>query len=81
MEPKRVWIRIENLPKQWVEELQKNESRIEIWHGKDEDADPAWLAKVEVVFTDASLSDALVRRLVLMYTTCSDFGVSWARVR
>jgi phosphoglycerate dehydrogenase-like enzyme len=63
MEPKRVWIRIENLPKQWVEELQKNESRIEIWHGNDEETDPAWLAKVEVVFTDAQLPDALVHRL------------------
>lgn len=63
MEPKRLWIRIENLPKQWVEELQKNESRIEIWHGKDEEADPDWLTKVEVVFTDAQLPDALVHRL------------------
>jgi phosphoglycerate dehydrogenase-like enzyme len=63
MEPKRVWIRIANLPKQWVEEIQKSENRIEIWHGNDEDADPAWLAKVEVVFTDAQLSDALVHRL------------------
>jgi phosphoglycerate dehydrogenase-like enzyme len=63
MEPKRVWIRIENLPKQWVEELRKSENRIEIWHGKDEEADPAWLAKAEVVFTDAQLPDALVRRL------------------
>jgi phosphoglycerate dehydrogenase-like enzyme len=60
---KHVWIRIENLPKQWVEELRKSENRIEIWHGKDEEADPAWLAKVDVVFTDDKLSDALVRRL------------------
>jgi D-2-hydroxyacid dehydrogenase (NADP+) len=63
MEPKRVWIRIENLPKQWVEELRKSESRIDIWHGKDEEADWAWLAKVEVVFTDAPLPDALIHRL------------------
>jgi phosphoglycerate dehydrogenase-like enzyme len=63
MERKRVWIRIENLPKQWVEELRESESRIEIWHGKDEEAYPAWLAKVEVVFTDAPLPDALVHTL------------------
>jgi phosphoglycerate dehydrogenase-like enzyme len=64
MESKRVWIRIENLPNHWVEELRRSESRIEIWHGKDEDADPAWLAKVEAVFTDAPLPDALVHQLV-----------------
>jgi phosphoglycerate dehydrogenase-like enzyme len=63
MEPKRVWIRIENLPEQWVEEVRKSENGIEIWHGNDEDADPAWLGKVEVVFTDVALPDGLMNKL------------------
>lgn len=63
MEPRHVWIRIENLPIQWVEELQRNESRAAIWQGKDEEADPGWLAKVEVIFTDAKLPDDLVHKL------------------
>lgn len=63
MEPRRVWIRIENLPRQWVDEIKRNEARAEFWHGKDEDAEAGWLAKVDAVFTDAKLSDALVRKL------------------
>jgi phosphoglycerate dehydrogenase-like enzyme len=63
MEPKRIWIRIENLPEQWVEEVRKSENGIEIWHGNDEEADPAWLGKVEVVFTDVALPDGLMNKL------------------
>jgi phosphoglycerate dehydrogenase-like enzyme len=64
MEPRRVWIRVENLPDHWVEELRRHEMRAEFWHGKEEEADPHWLAKVEIVFTDAKLSDDLLRRLI-----------------
>ena len=64
MEMRKVWIRIENLPGQWVEELRRQEARAEFWHGKEEEADPSWLAKVEVVFTDAKVTDALLRQLM-----------------
>jgi phosphoglycerate dehydrogenase-like enzyme len=63
MERKRVWIRIESLPRGWVEELRRKESRAEIRQGKDDEVNPDWLAKVEVVFTDLKLPDVLVRRL------------------
>ena len=63
MEPRRVWIRVENLPDHWVEELRRHEARAEFWQGKDEDADSHWLAKVEVVFTDAKVTDDLLRKL------------------
>ncbi|MET0691307.1 MAG: D-2-hydroxyacid dehydrogenase [Candidatus Binatia bacterium] len=64
MESRRVWIRVENLPDHWVEELRRHEMRAEFWHGKEEEADPHWLAKVEIVFTDAKVSDDLLRRLI-----------------
>ncbi len=64
METRRVWIRIENLPDQWVEELKRREPRAEFWCGKDEDADSAWLASVDVVFTDAKVTDDLMGRLI-----------------
>jgi phosphoglycerate dehydrogenase-like enzyme len=63
MQSTRVWIRIGNLPDQWVEELERHEARAEFWHGKEEEADPDWLAGVEVLFTDAKVPDDLMRRL------------------
>jgi phosphoglycerate dehydrogenase-like enzyme len=63
MQTTRVWIRIENLPDQWVGELTRHEPRAEFWCGKEEDADPDWLATVEVLFTDAKVPDVLIRRL------------------
>ena len=63
MQTRRVWIRIENLPDQWVEELGRHEARAEFWHGKDEEVDADWLAGVEVLFTDAKVPDDLMRRL------------------
>ena len=64
MEARRVWIRIENLPDQWVEELKRHEPRAVFWRGTDEDADPDWLASVDVVFTDAKVTDDLMGRLI-----------------
>ena len=63
MQPRRVWIRIENLPDQWIEELKRHEARAEFWHGQEEDADPDWLATAEVMFTDAKVTDDLLGRL------------------
>jgi phosphoglycerate dehydrogenase-like enzyme len=63
MQTKRVWIRIENLPDRWVEEVRRHEARAEFWRGKEEDADPGWLAGVEILFTDAKVTDNLLGRL------------------
>lgn len=64
MNPCRVWIRIHDLPEVWVDELKKSVAGVEFWRGKDDDAQPERISKVEVVFTNSELADSLVHRMI-----------------
>lgn len=63
MNPRKVWIRVPELPEIWVDEIKKSADGVEFWRGKDNDADPEWLSRAEAVFTNGELPDPLVHRM------------------
>jgi phosphoglycerate dehydrogenase-like enzyme len=66
MNPCRVWIRIEELPQVWVEELKKDVPGVEFRRGADADAAPEWISTADAVFTNSPLPDALVEKMTAL---------------
>src|SRR5688572_21985173 len=62
MNPCRVWIRVQELPEAWVDEIKRSVAGVEFWRGKD-DANPEAISKSDVVFTNSELPDPLVHRM------------------
>lgn len=62
----RVWIRIPDLPREWVDDLKENFSGVDFWWGNDSQADPAWTSKVDAVFTSLAIPDSLFDQLRLL---------------
>jgi phosphoglycerate dehydrogenase-like enzyme len=59
----RVWIRIPDLPREWVDNLKESFDGVEFWCGNDDQADPAWTSEADVIFTSSALPDFLFHKL------------------
>ena len=59
LEPHRVWIRIPELPLEWVDHLKASFDGVDFWWGNDNQLDPAWASKADIVFTSLVFPDSL----------------------
>ena len=62
MTPIRIWLRLK-LPEREFRSLEQGIRGCEFRQGKDPEADPGWLQKVDGVFTEEPLPDELVERM------------------
>jgi phosphoglycerate dehydrogenase-like enzyme len=63
LEQHRVWIRIPDLPRPWVDDLEGTFGGVEFRHGNDDQADPAWTSGVDIIFTSMTFPDSLFEQL------------------
>jgi phosphoglycerate dehydrogenase-like enzyme len=62
MDRSHVWIRLE-LPQEELRSLEESAAECEFWQGKDAEADPRWLQRVDALFTEEPVPDELVQRM------------------
>ena len=59
LEPHRVWIRIPDLPRESVDDLKASFDGVNFWFGNDNQIDPLWASKADIVFTSLAFPDSL----------------------